>query len=51
MKTDKNLIKLKHDFYCLKSKTIYCGLNPCTLKTDIRTCRQCEFYRALYLIN
>ncbi len=50
MKPDKDLRKLNHDFYCIKSNTIHCGLNPCDSASDkkIRSCKQCDFYKALY---
>ena len=52
MKTDKNLIKLIHDYYCIKSGTIYCGLSACyEMAKEVKTCKQCEFYRALYFTS
>ena len=49
MKTDKNLIKLVHDYYCIKNNTIYCGLNPCCeMAKTVQNCKQCDFYRGLY---
>jgi len=51
MKTDKTLTKLIHDYYCLKTGTIYCGLNPCSeMAKEVRNCKQCEFYRDLYYV-